>query len=86
MALFKRGRNQTNVPRYGSGEVLKSRELIVLAAEAALANGHYEMAREQVAQTSHILSRTSLPGRPAQNDAPLLPPRSPPPSWNSLVV
>jgi hypothetical protein len=37
-----------NVPRHGSAEALKSRELIVLAAEAALANGHYEMAREQV--------------------------------------
>jgi hypothetical protein len=37
-----------NVPRHGSAEALKSRELIVLAAEAALANGNYEMAREQV--------------------------------------
>jgi len=37
-----------NVPRHGSAEALKFRELIVLAAETALANDHYELAREQV--------------------------------------
>jgi hypothetical protein len=41
-----------NVPRHGSAEALKFRELIVLAAETALANDHYELAREQVKLSS----------------------------------
>jgi hypothetical protein len=47
VALFTRARNQTNVSRYGSSDGVKSRELLLLSAEAALTNEHYELARKQ---------------------------------------
>jgi len=47
VALFKRSRQQANVLRYGSAETLRNRELLVLAAETALTNDHFALAREQ---------------------------------------
>lgn len=48
VALFRGAREQTHIPRLGSAAVVRSRELVVLAAEAALTNGDYEMARAEV--------------------------------------
>jgi hypothetical protein len=47
VALHGRARHQGNVARYGSVEGLRSREMLVLAAEVALTNGHYGLAREK---------------------------------------
>ena len=48
VSLFRRAREQTNVNQYGSSEEVKSREMLVLSAEAALTNENFDMAREQV--------------------------------------
>lgn len=48
VALFHRSRAQTNLPLNGSGSLLRNRELLVLAAETALSNGNFDLARDQV--------------------------------------
>jgi hypothetical protein len=57
VALFSRARNQTNITRYGSSDGVKSRELLLLSAEAALTNDHYDMARKQVFRIAIILKQ-----------------------------
>ena len=48
LALQHHARYQGNVARYGSVEGFRSREMVVIAAEAALTNEQYDLAREKV--------------------------------------